>query len=228
MQHALEEYIIGQGSIVEIISNSQYFTDMFADEVKSLHAEECVAGDVRNLGMAKHRFSSLTKRLGRFVGKLLAIFRVAERVRSLRRGRVEAQHAERFLGSLLPEHLVQLAMMADAADEAYTLTTFFDDESADTSLQADEVAMFVENCEYLFVEGKVINTCGYTAFAMSVLKHPRVLNVAKACLEETHGMQWQANVIYSMSLNATQIVNMVLPKEASLGLLTNLLGLMES
>ena len=142
MARILDDYILGSQSVTSIIANSPHLTDIFTSCVKILPSEDSIPGDAFNVGVAKHRFNSISKRLGRFVGKLCAIFQTAEKIRHLRHGKEEARQAEQFLAKFSEEDYVMLAMMADAADEAYVFTAYCDDEEADTSLQADEVAAF--------------------------------------------------------------------------------------
>ena len=183
MKTLLESYVIGKKCIVELIENSYAFSDMFANSVENLDASETVGGDIKNLGMAKHMFNSLAKRLWRLVGKIFAVMEVAETIRVQRAGREEAKHAEKFLREFQEEDLVQLAMLADAADEAYILTAYCDDEESDTSLQAEEVAVYIENVEYLFKKGAAITAeNGYTSWALKAIKMNRILNVSKDSL----------------------------------------------
>ena len=179
MARILDDYILGSQSVTSIIANSPHLTDIFTSCVKILSSEDSIPGDAFNVGVAKHRFNSISKRLGRFVGKLCAIFQTAEKIRHLRHGKEEARQAEQFLAKFSEEDYVMLAMMADAADEAYVFTAYCDDEEADTSLQADEVAIFVENCRFLFTDGQCKHVQGYTSFAIDQLKQPRVLNISK-------------------------------------------------
>ena len=179
MDKVLSAYVLGKRTIVEIIENSIPISDMFGDAVRSLAPEEAIDGQFQNLGMAKHRFSSLAKRLGRLVGKVIGVFETANNVRIQRAGTQVAKDASAFLDSIDPEEYIQLGMMADAADEAYVFTTDCDSEDADISLQADEVAMFVENCDFLFIQNSAVDIPGYTQFAVNILRKARVLNVSK-------------------------------------------------
>ena len=179
MSDALETYIMGKRSIVNLISNSIALSDIYESCVKVLSDDDSVPGDTFNLGIATHRFSSLSKRLGRFVGKIFAVFQTAEKMRHVRSGKPEAKQAELFLRSFSEEQYIMLSMMADASDEAYVFTAYCDDEDADTSLQAEEVAIFVDNCRFLFAEGQCKQVSGFTRFAIEQLRKPRLLNIGK-------------------------------------------------
>ena len=130
--------------------------------------------------MAKHRYISIKKRLGRLIGKFSAVFSVAEKIRVARPGKAEASHAEAFLREFGEEQFLQLAMLADASDEAYVYTMFADDEGMDIALQAEEVASFVDHIRYLFNDDEgCLAIDGYTKFAREQLQKVRVVNMAK-------------------------------------------------
>ena len=181
MEKWFEEYVVGQYSIVQVIQNSDQFRSWFEAAVQSLDPESSIGGGgCFNLGMAKHRFISVKKRLSRFIGKYLAVFQVAEQIRMRRAGKAEAQVAVNFLDGFGAEQFLQLAMMADAADEAYMYGSFADDEQMDLALQASEVAIFIENINYLFVGEQCLVVEGHTKFARDQLKEVKLLNVSKA------------------------------------------------
>ena len=175
----LNAFVLGKKSIVQVIENSHVFIAWFKGAVASLGQDDAIAGDVFNLGMAKHRFISIKKRLGRLIGKYLAVFSVAEKIRVARPGKPESEVAVRFLQDFGPEQFLQLAMLADAADESYVYTMFADDEEMDLALQADEVAVFLDHVRYLFNEGACFSVEGHTKFAIQQLKKVRILNIGK-------------------------------------------------
>eukprot|EP00969_Alexandrium_andersonii_P175713 7769497-Alexandrium_andersonii.AAC.1 len=79
-----------RGTSIEAIANSLTVSEWFADAVKPTDKQDMIAGGARNVGMAKHRFASVSKRLGRFVGKFVAVLEVARKIRVARAGRGEA------------------------------------------------------------------------------------------------------------------------------------------
>ena len=120
--------------------HSPLLVELFASFVRQAGAEDHITGIVRNLGIAKHRFNSVSKRLGRFVAKIYSVFGVAEWIRIHRKkGNNEWNIATQLLAELSMEDYLKLTMMADANDEAYVLTLFADREAADLSLQTNEV-----------------------------------------------------------------------------------------
>ena len=66
--------------------------------------------------------------------------------------------------------------MGDASDEAYMLTLYADDEEMDITAETAELAVFMNNIEYLFLEGGCTVAHGYTAWAIGVCKTPKMLN----------------------------------------------------
>lgn len=175
----LEKFVLSKSSIVSVIENSHVFSEWFKAAVATTEGDESLGGEVWNLGMAKHRYISIKKRLGRLIGKFSAVFSVAEKIRVARPGKAEAQHAETFLREFGEEQFLQLAMLADASDEAYVYTMFADSEEMDLALQADEVANFVYHIRYLFNDEQCLAIEGYTKFAREQLQKTRVLNLAK-------------------------------------------------
>ena len=147
----LQKFVLGSSSIVSVIENSHVFSEWFKAAVATTPGkEDSLGGEEWNLGMAKHRYISIKKRLGRLIGKFSAVISVAEKIRVARPGKAEASHAEAFLREFGEEEFLQLSMLADASDEAYVYTMFADDEGMDIALQAEEVASFVDRIRYLF------------------------------------------------------------------------------
>ena len=172
---------MGYESMCTMIENSDKIHDVFKDFVKSLETYEVVGGsDAANLGVAKHRFDSLSKRLGRYCGKILAVISTAEWVRIHRAGRKEAKSAEAFLSGINMKSFLLLSMMADAADEGYMFTLYCDDESCDVALMCDEISVFLSNGAYLWERAGCLETTGYTSFALRLCKTVRVINTKKA------------------------------------------------
>ena len=163
--------------ICDLLHHSSVLADLFASFVKQAGEEDHITGIVRNLGVAKHRFNSISKRLGRFIAKIYSVFDVCEWIRIHRkRSQKEWVIAAHLLAEFSMEDYLQLAMMADASDEAYVLTLFTDREDADLALQADEVGAFIQHIEHLFLQGGCAHVVGYTQLAMKKLKEVRILN----------------------------------------------------
>ena len=161
------------------MDNSSTFTEWFASDVKSVPEEDQIGGACHNLGMAKHRFVSLSKRLGRMVGKVRALFLTGERIRIVRAGKPEAKIACQFLEFYTEEEFLQSAMMADATDDTYCLTLFTDDDDMELTCTDDEVALYADHMEMMWVHGKCFEVAGYTKFAVELLANPFLINYGR-------------------------------------------------
>ena len=110
---------------------------MFNNHVNAMKNSFVKGTRIRNLKHAKHRFDSLQKPLQRFLLWLDAMWAIAVEVACVRKGCGPANIATTFLQHLNGEEgveaLIQLGMMADAADETMIVTRFFDTENYDVS-----------------------------------------------------------------------------------------------
>ena len=125
---------------------------------------------VSNLRAAKHRFESYSKPLARFCLYVEAVIHVALRIVAERGSDSATQHAKAFLTYINNERLVQLAMMADAADEALKLIRECDKEEWDTARMADLVQNFMDRIEWLFEKNGVLDAQTFTAHMLNILK----------------------------------------------------------
>ena len=125
---------------------------------------------VSNLRAAKHRFESYSKPLARFCLYVEAVIHVALRIVAERGSDSAAQHAKAFLTYINNERLVQLAMMADAADEALKLIRECDKEEWDTARMVDLVQNFMDRIEWLFEKNGVLDAQTFTAHMLNILK----------------------------------------------------------
>ena len=195
MKKVLDKYILGKKSICTIIHNSKHLSDQFDSFVKSLNPSEYVGGRTSNLGVATHRFDSISKRLGRFVGKFYAVALFADWLRVNRVGTVEAKIGTAFLAEVTEEEFILLAMMGDASDEAYMLTLYADDEEMDITAETAELAVFMNNIEYLFLDRGCVVAHGYTAWAIGVCKTPKMLNAGNLGLRTFGDPNLSASVV---------------------------------
>ena len=72
-----------------------------------------------------------------------------------------------------------MAIMADAADESYCLTTFCDSAHVDCALMPSGVTAMVQNRDCLFVREAVLGVEGYTSFAVESWLHVRSVNAQR-------------------------------------------------
>eukprot|EP00959_Pyramimonas_sp_CCMP1952_P353721 7410939-Pyramimonas_sp.AAC.1 len=76
-----------------------------------------------------------------------------------------------FLLGVTEEQLLQLALMADANDEAMIFVRFNDSETYDAAELESEAIAFTERVSYLFQNGNCFDL-GYTGFMCDVLSKP--------------------------------------------------------
>ena len=117
-------------SVAQLIWKSKVFTSWFEDFVKQLGTNHAAFGArVKNLCAAKQRFESYSKPLCRIILWLPAVLRTMQAIASDRDTKPEGRAAKRWLANTSAHDLLQLAMLADAADEAMILIRTVDDES---------------------------------------------------------------------------------------------------
>ena len=169
MNGVLETMIVGKGSLCSLIQFSPNLREVFTSNVASMKedADAQAQGDeggysdedgdevdkAVNIGIAKHRFDSMSKRLRRAVKKIEAMIATADWAILFRKGKKECRCAQRFEDVLDDECYMTLAFMAEAAQECCEFTRCFDSASMDTSIMIDEVNKFVERLDFLFVKG---------------------------------------------------------------------------
>lgn len=198
-----KQYVVAKDSLVSMVENSNLLGEKFKRYVR--RSAGVYGIQVSNLSLARHRADSTQKPLARLVLYIDALFAVAMDVSNSRSGR-EAQVAENFLQMGTEEYL-QLAMMADAGDEAIQVVRLCDSESFDPATTPAEVAGFRARIKHLFIERGCLELHGFTHFAVGVLTQQRVytsrrqglrlrfgcgpqgppLGMVTRCLERMHG-----------------------------------------
>ncbi len=126
---------------------------------------------LRSLRAAKHRFESTQKPAGRFILFFEAVLKTSYRIAKLRSGEDPGKRATDFLLGLSEERILQLALMADAGDEAMQLTRGANNEDADVAIFPDEIANFLHRTATLFIHGQVFTTKGHTQHILHLLEH---------------------------------------------------------
>ena len=175
----VETVVTGRQSIIRLVQNSPEFSAWYKD-FKA--AESNRIGDrVQNFSFAKHRFDSTAKPLGRAVLGIRALVKTASRIASLRRGRAEADHANRFLSFINTERFLLMAMCADASDEVNLLVRFVDKEEGFAVEEVPfQIESFQKKIEYLFEGGRCVES-GYTRWALEAMENPILFFVAGEC-----------------------------------------------
>ena len=165
-----QRYVTARHSMVNVIENSHIFEAKFKDCVEQ--SKHSFGIHVKNLSLAKHRFDSTQKPVGRMILFMdavisVALFILARRARSSREGKI----AEDFLRGLTMEDYIQLAMMADAGDETIMLVRLCDCEDFDPATTTHEIAQFRKRIVYLFQHGGCLRTEGYTRLSQGSELH---------------------------------------------------------
>ena len=150
---------------------------LLASKVKLLTASPIEGNRIKDLALAKHRFSSSQKPLGRFVLLLDAILATAHEIIARRPSNPEARYAYTFLEFFNEEQYITLAMLADAGDEAASLVRFFDSEAYDVASAPAEIRVFLERADFLFLQRGAEQT-GYTRYAVTLMRSStRIVNL---------------------------------------------------
>ena len=144
-------------SITQTIENSPVFKKGLENNIARVESSQWLGGSIRTLRAAKHRFESTQKPAGRFILFLEAIINTADLISKERRGTVPGTRAANFLLGMAEEKPLQLALMADAGDDAMVLTRGVDNESADAAIFLEEIKMFLTSNFYstLYYNSKI-------------------------------------------------------------------------
>jgi len=159
--------IMGRTSVVQIISNSKEFRSWFERNVQAMSSH--IAGKVKNLRAAKHRFETFSKPLARLVLFLPAFLKTAQEIASKRDDKPEGRAAAAWLSALTPANLVLLAMLADAGDEGLGLIRAADNEAVDIATMQATVSSFLRNIETLFDNEMATQTESFTKHCIDYL-----------------------------------------------------------
>ena len=166
----------GPASIAKLINDSMELKRLIAEFCRSSDAE--VHSKISSFRAAGHRFESHAKPLGRTCLFLHACIKTAcHLVRS--RSDASAKKARNWLSWLSEEHVLQAAMLADAADSSLAFTRTLDTEGADPAVLKGELSQYLKEIQGLFGEGKCLTSFGYTSSMCELLKSPIVFPLGK-------------------------------------------------
>ncbi len=116
-----------------MVGFSHVLKGWFVLSQRRMHHHQCAyITVVFDTALAIHRFDKLSKPLGRVAIKYVALIDVAERIVVERDGD-DRRDAKIFLVFVSTEVMLQLAMLADAANKGSQFFRHFDDEHCDTS-----------------------------------------------------------------------------------------------
>ena len=174
LAEVMDGFILSPGSPTCLCKNSADFRIWFQRLREEL--VEKYGTHIKSLSLAKHRFDSTQKPLGRTVLNFRAYMGMAIKIERVRKGTDEQKCMRIFLCWVTVKKCMILAMLADAGDEAVMLVRVFDEEQADASEIAHVVWHFIKHIKYLFVDAGCLSS-GYTQFMLKQLCDPIVYTV---------------------------------------------------
>jgi hypothetical protein len=174
MKTVLDMIIYKKKSMASLIQNSGAFQQWFRDSIDDMCNCPVTNARIRNLSLARQRFDSSQKPLGRAVLFFEAFVNTAVRIMNTRSGD-EKLAATLFLKFIDPEVALQLAMLADGGDEALQLVRDVDRESHDPVRWYQELETFLARLLTLYGESGACLETGYTAHMLKWLGEKRKL-----------------------------------------------------
>ena len=155
------------------------FKRWFEDEQRLTVRQGVLDHTVRHLSASKARFASYITPLSRLILHIDALVRTALRILASREAKDNGvPEATSFLRLLSSEGYLQLAMMADAAEETSTLLRACDADQLDTAQLNLHVSEFQRRVSHMFVDGACIRVEEtFTGFALSALSTVRTWKV---------------------------------------------------
>ena len=185
LEELTRRLFVDKHRITQIIQHSDVWRREFACFVE--RQEDGSGGRVINVRAAQHRHESKAKPRGRFVLNLDAFLQTALLIVADRHGQEVRKDAIAFLRDLTVEDAVQVAMLADAADEALLFTRQLDDENVDPGQLSAIVERFQTALRVLFLEGKCVDLPGFTSHMLGQLQKPRSFQPAPTQPARTFG-----------------------------------------
>ncbi len=169
LERLMTDHILGGDSVVQLVHRSpvlsRWFQQFIDGETASLPKVHC-------LRAAKHKFETSATPLGRFCIHLVSLLRLARKVVVLRKESGAAPKFASWLRSLDGDDLVQLAMLADACDEALGVVRALDTETADIAALPRVMGTFLERVQFLFQSQWCCNPAseGFTTHVLRLIE----------------------------------------------------------
>lgn len=171
----MQSIFFGKHSIVAAVENSFLAKNRFEHHVS--RCSNVVESSIRSLSLAKQRFDSTQKPLGRFCLFLQPFLStVIEMAREKKNDDQNGIRAQAFLAYINEEILMQVAMLADAGDEGAQLCRTFDVELPASEELAASVDGFIMKISCLFAgDEPACLLTGYTHHMMNILSAKEML-----------------------------------------------------
>ena len=190
LKEIAERLVLSKQAVTQKIHWSRAFRALFRQAVAQLTGRS--RSQICSLAAAKHRFTSYATPFRRAVLFFVPLVRVAQTILDTRgKTSEEGDAARQWLLSLDGESALQMALMAEAADEALTLNRYFDQGRFENSNITSQLQFFLQRCTYLF-DQRGASRAGYGAFMLSQLRVKRTIiidGVARAVAYPTAEQQ---------------------------------------
>ncbi|CAE7368921.1 unnamed protein product, partial [Symbiodinium pilosum] len=169
VKEILDVFCMSSTSLVGRIQFSPHLQQVFQNFCEASQHNAVTGSRIKHLSWAKHRFSSISKPLGRAILHLDALLTTAVWLVV----HCKDPNAVTFLETIGERELLLAAMMADAADEAVRLLRFFGEEGYELAEVAFQIRLFMSRVHVLFNEEKVYELGGYTKHCLQLLSSSR-------------------------------------------------------
>ena len=166
----------GAGSMARLINDSQEIKRIFANHCAS--CDSVIRDALSSFRSAGLRFESHARPLGRTCLFFHACVKTALHLMKARTD-LSAKKAREWLEWVSEEHLLQAAMLADAADSSLALTRSLDSENVDPAQLKSELLQYTKQIRSLFVEGRCVTVFGFTSTMLKQLNSPVIFYVGK-------------------------------------------------
>ncbi|CAE7278036.1 unnamed protein product [Symbiodinium microadriaticum] len=176
IKELVERLVTGQDALTMKIRHSLVFRKRFQTAISDLSPGQ--ARRIKNLSCAKHRYLSKSLPFRRCVLFFKPLVRVAQAILQERgRSSEEGQIARRWLERVTPESALQIALVADASDEARSVSQFFDADNYSKSEMTAHVSKFLCKVTWLFEDSQGAKQTGFTRFMLDQLRTPINISV---------------------------------------------------
>ena len=178
LDSVMQTHIWGSGSIVCTIQFTNY-QKKFASFAQDMESTGVMGTRIRDMNLAKHRFNSVTTPVGRFVLFFPVVWTLAACMLNRPAGDDCRQKAHDFFDTIDEDAVIQISMLADAADEHSAIVRFFDSEDYDVSEVPSALSIFLQKITMLFVaDPPGCLTCKtYTNYMVELLQMPRICSL---------------------------------------------------
>ncbi|CAJ1385832.1 unnamed protein product [Effrenium voratum] len=172
LSRIVDQLALGR-SVVRRIHNSPHLSTIFAQYCQQMNDAPLTGARIKNLSVAKQRFASISKPVGRRVLYLEALLNTIVWI-LVNRGPStdEGKLAIEFLEVMGEEQLVLAGMISDLSDECMRLVRYFDGDY-DLAGTCVQLKCFMVRIHFLVNQGRIFDTVGYTQRCIHQLQNAR-------------------------------------------------------